>query len=111
MLTDNIKRLRKEKGFSQEELAEKLNVVRQTVSKWENGLSVPDAEMLLKIADVLDTQISDILDTGIKSNKNSDLQTIDKELKKLNTKIEKENKTRIKIIKTIFIIIFLVKYG
>ena len=50
MLKDNIKRLRKEKGFSQEELAEKLNVVRQTVSKWENGLSVPDTEMLINIA-------------------------------------------------------------
>ena len=47
MLSDNIKRIRKSKGLSQEELAIKLNVVRQTVSKWENGLSVPDLDMLI----------------------------------------------------------------
>ncbi len=39
MLDENIKQLRKAKGLSQEELAIKLNVVRQTVSKWENGVS------------------------------------------------------------------------
>ncbi len=47
MLNENIKTLRKTKGLSQEELAIKLNVVRQTISKWENGLSVPDSSMLL----------------------------------------------------------------
>ena len=50
MLSDNIKRIRKSKGLSQEELAIKLNVVRQTVSKWENGLSVPDSDMLITFA-------------------------------------------------------------
>lgn len=55
MLSDNIKRIRKSKGLSQEELAIKLNVVRQTVSKWENGLSVPDSDMLITLADELDT--------------------------------------------------------
>ena len=49
MLKENIKTLRKQKGLSQEELSVKLNVVRQTVSKWEQGLSVPDAEMLISI--------------------------------------------------------------
>lgn len=47
MLNENIKRARKAKGLSQEELAVKLNVVRQTVSKWENGLSVPDSDLLI----------------------------------------------------------------
>jgi len=55
MLSENIKRIRKLKGLSQEELAIKLNVVRQTVSKWENGMSVPDAGMLIMLADELDT--------------------------------------------------------
>ena len=54
MLNENIKALRKAKGLSQEELAIKLNVVRQTVSKWEKGLSVPDAGMVIQIAEVLD---------------------------------------------------------
>ena len=48
MLSENIKTIRKSKGLSQEEFAVKLNVVRQTVSKWERGLSVPDSDLLLK---------------------------------------------------------------
>ena len=50
MLNENIKAIRKSKGLSQQELAVKLNVVRQTVSKWEQGLSVPDSDMLLAIS-------------------------------------------------------------
>lgn len=62
MLNDNIKVLRKNKGLTQEELAARLHVVRQTVSKWEKGLSVPDAEMLQKLAEVLDTTVAQLLD-------------------------------------------------
>ena len=57
MLSNNLKRIRKSKGLSQEELAIKLNVVRQTVSKWENGLSVPDSDMLITLADELKQEI------------------------------------------------------
>jgi len=57
MLKENIKTLRKAKGLSQEELAIKLNVVRQTISKWEQGLSVPDAEMLVKLAEVFEVPV------------------------------------------------------
>ena len=53
MLNENIKAIRKSKGLSQEELAIKLNVVRQTISKWENGLSVPDSDMLISISEAL----------------------------------------------------------
>ena len=49
MFSENLKTLRKQKGYTQEELAARLNVVRQTVSKWEKGLSVPDAELLLRL--------------------------------------------------------------
>ena len=52
MFSDNLKTMRKEKGFSQEQLATRLNVVRQTISKWEKGLSVPDAELLIQLAEV-----------------------------------------------------------
>lgn len=55
MLNENIKAIRKSKGLSQEELAVKLNVVRQTISKWEKGLSVPDSEILLSISEALET--------------------------------------------------------
>ncbi|MCL2531405.1 MAG: helix-turn-helix domain-containing protein [Oscillospiraceae bacterium] len=61
MLNTNIKQLRKAKNFSQEELAVRLNVVRQTVSKWEKGLSVPDADLLIQLADVLEVPVSSLL--------------------------------------------------
>ena len=65
MLSENIKRIRKSKGLSQEELAIKLNVVRQTVSKWENGISVPDSCMLIMLADELDTTVSELLGESV----------------------------------------------
>ena len=69
MLKENIKTLRKQKGLSQEELSIKLNVVRQTVSKWEQGLSVPDAEMLVSISEVFDTPVSTLLGETISEEK------------------------------------------
>lgn len=61
MLHDNIKRLRQQKGMTQEILAEKLHIVRQTVSKWEKGLSVPDSEMLVRLAEVFEVSVSELL--------------------------------------------------
>ena len=61
MLSENLKQLRKAKGLSQEELAIKLHVVRQTVSKWEKGLSVPDSGMLIRLAEALDTSVTVLL--------------------------------------------------
>ncbi len=60
MLHENIRFKRKERGFSQEDLAVRLHV-RQTVSKWENGMSVPDAEQLAALADVLHTTVGELL--------------------------------------------------
>ena len=65
MFSENLKTLRKEKGYTQEELAIKLNVVRQTVSKWEKGLSVPDADILYVLADELDVNVSSLLGENI----------------------------------------------
>ena len=58
MLNEKLKQVRKAKGLSQEQLAVKLNVVRQTISKWEKGFSVPDTEMLIKMAEVLDLNMN-----------------------------------------------------
>ena len=66
MFSENLKTIRKEKGYTQEELAIKVNVVRQTVSKWEKGLSVPDADVLLHIAEVLEVSVSELLGAKIK---------------------------------------------
>ena len=69
MFSENLKALRKAKGMTQEELAVRLNVVRQTVSKWEKGLSVPDAAMLIRLAEVLDTTVSRLLGADIPDEK------------------------------------------
>lgn len=64
MLAENLKALRKAKGLSQEELAARLHVVRQTVSKWEKGRSVPDADLLIRLAEELDTTSAALLEIG-----------------------------------------------
>lgn len=61
MLQENIKAFRQKKGMTQEELASRLHVVRQTVSKWEKGLSVPDAELLIRLAEVLEVSVAQLL--------------------------------------------------
>lgn len=71
MLGENIKTYRQKKGYTQEEVANRLHVTRQTISKWEKNYSVPDAELLVKLADVLEVQTSQLL--GVKAD--SDAQT------------------------------------
>ena len=105
MLRDNLKNLRKAKGLSQEELAVKLNVVRQTVSKWEQGLSVPDSEMLLRIAAELDTTVNVLLGDTVDAEESSDLKTIAAKLEVLNEQFAKRNETRRKVWRAIFIAI------
>ena len=75
MLKDNIKTIRKSKGLSQEELAIKLNVVRQTISKWEQGLSVPDSELLVSLSDALDTPVSTLLGENVTEQKDNKFTT------------------------------------
>jgi len=85
MLNDNIKTLRTSKGLSQEEFAVRLNVVRQTISKWEKGLSVPDSEMLVKIAGFFEVSVGDLLGASIEpSESNGELQLIANKLEQLN---------------------------
>ena len=76
MLNENIKAIRKSKGLSQEELAIRLNVVRQTVSKWERGLSVPDSDMLIAISEVLETPVSVLLGETVTEPEPGDLKAI-----------------------------------
>lgn len=88
MINDNIRKYRKEKGLSQEEMAVRLHVVRQTVSKWENGLSVPDAEVLIKIAQLLDVPVSKLLGIEVEQ---SDTDNLTEELARLNELLAKKN--------------------
>ena len=66
MLGENIKTYRQKKGYTQEEVANRLHVTRQTISKWKKNYSVPDAEVLVKLADVLEVQTSQLL--GVKAD-------------------------------------------
>lgn len=87
MLKDNLKILRKNSGLSQEELSIKLNVCRQTISKWEQGLSVPDAEMLISISEVFKTPVSDILGENILEKEKNDVKVISEKLEVINEQL------------------------
>ena len=103
MLKENIKQLRKSKGLSQEELAIKLNVVRQTISKWEQGLSVPDSEMLVLISEVFETPVSTLLGENISESKADDLKAISEKLEIINLQLLQRKNARRKIIHWILI--------
>lgn len=94
MLNENIKTIRKSKGLSQEELAIKLNVVRQTISKWENGLSVPDSDMLISISEVLETPVSTLLGETVVASKVDDLKTICEKLEVINLQLAQRKTVR-----------------
>ena len=111
MLKENIKLFRKSKGLSQEELAIKLNVVRQTISKWELGLSVPDAEMLIKLAEVLDTTVSTLLGEKISKSKADDLKAISEKLEVINLQLSQRKNERRKIIHWLLISLCLIIVG
>lgn len=103
MLNENIKRLRKLKGLSQEELAIKLNVVRQTVSKWENGLSVPDSSILIVLADELDTSVSTLLGESVSESASDDLKIISEKLEVINLQLAKKSKIKVKAVRGVLI--------
>ncbi|MGYP000204209716 len=94
MLKDNLKTLRKNKGISQEELSVKLNVVRQTISKWESGLSVPDAEMLISISEVFETPVSEILGENIEEKEKNDIKVISEKLEIINEQLSRKQKQK-----------------
>ena len=98
MLKENIKAVRKSKGLSQEELAIKLNVVRQTISKWEQGLSVPDAEMLISISEVFETPVSKLLGENISESKADDIKAISEKLEIINLQLSQRKNERRKIV-------------
>ena len=94
MLNENIHALRKSKGLSQEELAPKLNVVRQTVSKWERGLSVPDAETLVAIGGVLDTPVSTLLGETVRASEPEGIQALSEKLEVLNDQFARAQESK-----------------
>ncbi len=103
MLKDNIKIMRKSKGLSQEELAIKLNVVRQTISKWEQGLSVPDSELLVSLSNVLETPVSTLLGENIEIQKEDSFQEVAEKLETINLQLARRKEIKRKIWNWLFI--------
>ena len=103
MLSENIKAIRKSKGLSQQELAVKLNVVRQTVSKWEQGLSVPDSDMLISISEVLEIPVSTLLGETVVEAEVDSLKAISEKLEVINLQLAQRKNTRRKMIRWLLI--------
>ena len=103
MLGENIKAVRKSKGLSQQELAVKLNVVRQTVSKWEQGLSVPDSDLLIALSEALETPVSTLLGETIVETDADRLTAISEKLEVINLQLAQRKTTRRTIIRWLLI--------
>lgn len=102
MFQGNLKTLRKNKGITQEELAERLNVVRQTISKWEKGQSVPDSEMLVRLAEIFEVPVSQLLGSPIKPDAQPD--ALAEQLARINEQLVIKNRRSKRVWKTIGII-------
>lgn len=98
MLNENIRAARKSRGLSQEELAIKLNVVRQTVSKWERGLSVPDSDMLVSLSDTLDAPVATLLGEAVSEPGADGLGAIAERLEVLNLQLARRQQLKRKVL-------------
>ena len=105
MLNENIKSLRKQNGLSQEQLANKMHVVRQTVSKWERGLSVPDSDSLINLSEILHTSVSVLLGENVEETQQTELDKISEKLEEINMQFFENKQKKITIYRNIFIVI------
>ena len=105
MLSKNLKIFRERKGLTQENVAEALNVVRQTISKWEKGISVPDADMLIRLAEVLDVSVSELIGSDVADEKNEDMIAV--ELARVVDQLASRNHRSKKILKCVLIFLII----
>lgn len=103
MLNENIKALRKSKGLSQQELAVKVNVVRQTVSKWEQGLSVPDSDLLIALSEALETPVSTLLGENVAEAEADEVKALSEKLEIINLQFARRKAMRKAILHWLFI--------
>ena len=106
VLHENLRLKRKERGLSQEELASRLHVVRQTISKWEKGQSVPDAEQLIKLAVILETTVSELLGTQVENEEEPN--QLAKELSRINTQLAIRNHRTRRVLKIIAVALLVI---
>ena len=105
MFSENLKTLRKQNGFSQEELASRLHVVRQTISKWEKNLSVPDADTLIRLAEILEVSVSELLGSKIETENGNVTNDVAEQLSRINEQLAIKNRHSRRIWKAIAIIL------
>ena len=103
MLNENIKTLRKSKGLSQQDLADKLNVVRQTISKWEQGLSVPDADLLIVLSEALETPVSTLLGETVAEIEADEINALSEKLEIINLQFARRKAMRRSALHWLFI--------
>lgn len=94
MINEKIKEARTAKGMTQQQLADQVHVVRQTVSKWEKGISLPDASNIQDLCSVLGVTSSWILETGENSDSNREAKRILEEMKKKEEEQKKASRIR-----------------
>ncbi len=111
MLNDNIKTIRQNKGYKQEDLASRLHVTRQTISKWERGYSVPDAAMLQELAEVLEVSVEELLGAKVNPKEPEAMDEIVEQLSRLNEQLAIKNRRTRRIWKTIAIILIVIVVG
>lgn len=105
MLNENIKAVRKAKGLSQEELSIKLGVVRQTVSKWEQGLSVPDSDLLISLSEALETPVSALLGETAAEPEADSLKAICEKLEIINLQLAERKAMRQKTLRWLLMVL------
>ena len=103
MLNENIKALRKSKGLSQQDLANKLNVVRQTISKWEQGLSVPDSDLLITLSAALETPVSTLLGETVTESEVDTIKALSEKLEIINLQFARRKAMRRSALHWLFI--------
>lgn len=106
MLNETLKTLRKQKGYSQEEVAARMNVVRQTVSKWEKGLSVPDADALVRLAELYEVTVGELLGAPAEPSETQeatppDMRDIAEQLSRINEQMVIRNRRSARIWKIV----------
>ena len=112
MFHENLKTLRIEKGMSQQFLADQLHVTRQTISKWERGLSVPDADMLIALSEMFEVSVSTLLNRSINEEDTLENTLLAEKLEQLNLQLAQRNQRSRKVWKVIrFIAIACLVFG
>ena len=76
-LSEKLQKIRKDNNITQEGLADKLNVSRQAVSKWESGSAYPDTEKLIQISKIFNVSLDDLINDNVDIDKNSKVKKID----------------------------------